>query len=64
MRWAGSIERMGEKKNAYRLLVGKPECKRLLGNSRRRCVDNIKMDLLYMVYDDINLVDAVQDRDQ
>jgi hypothetical protein len=37
---------MGEKRNAYRLLVGKPEGKRPLGRSRRRWVDNIKMDLV------------------
>jgi hypothetical protein len=36
---------MGEKRNAYRLLVGKPEGKRLLGTLRRRWVDNIRMDL-------------------
>jgi hypothetical protein len=36
----------GEKKNAYRLLVGKPAGKRPLGRPRRRWVDNIKMDLL------------------
>jgi hypothetical protein len=36
---------MGEKRNAYRLLVGKPEGKRLLGRPRRRWVDNIRMDL-------------------
>jgi hypothetical protein len=36
MRWAGHVARMGEKRNAYRLLVGKPEGKRLLGRSRRR----------------------------
>jgi hypothetical protein len=35
---------MGEKKHAYRILVGKPEIKRLLGRPRRRWVDNIKMD--------------------
>jgi hypothetical protein len=37
---------MGEKRNAYRLLVGKPEGKRPLGRPRRRWIDNIKMDLL------------------
>jgi hypothetical protein len=37
---------MGEKRNAYRLLVGKPEGKRPLGRPRRKWVDNIKMDLL------------------
>jgi hypothetical protein len=36
---------MGEKRNAYRLLVGKPEGKRPLGRPRRRWVDNIRMDV-------------------
>jgi hypothetical protein len=36
---------MGEKRNAYRLLVGKPEGKRQIGIPRRRWVDNIRMDL-------------------
>jgi hypothetical protein len=42
---AGHIARMGENRNAYRALVGKPEGKRPLGRPRRRWVDNIKMDL-------------------
>jgi hypothetical protein len=46
MRWAGLVARMVEKRNAYRLLVGKPEGKRLLERPRRRWVDNIKLDLL------------------
>jgi hypothetical protein len=37
---------MGEKRNVYRLLVGKPEGKRPLGRPRRRMIDNIKMELL------------------
>jgi hypothetical protein len=45
MRWAGHLSRMGEKRNLYRLLVGKPEGKRPLGRPRRRWVDNIRMDL-------------------
>jgi hypothetical protein len=45
MRWAGNVARMGEKRNAYRILVGKPEGKRPLGRPRRRWEDNIKMDL-------------------
>jgi hypothetical protein len=45
MRWAGNVARMGEKRNAYRLLVGKPEGKRPLGRPRRWWVDNIRMDL-------------------
>jgi hypothetical protein len=36
MRWAGNVARMGEKRNVYRLLVGKPERKRLLGRPRRK----------------------------
>jgi hypothetical protein len=45
MRWTGHVARMGETRNAYRILVGKPEGKRPLGRPRRRWVDNIKMDL-------------------
>jgi hypothetical protein len=44
MRWAGHVARMGEKKTAYRLLVGKPEGKRPLRRPTRRWVDSIKMD--------------------
>jgi hypothetical protein len=46
MRWAGHVARMGEKRNVYRLLVGKPEGRRPLGRPRCRWIDNIKMDLL------------------
>jgi hypothetical protein len=45
MRGTGHVARMGEKRNAYRILVGKPEGKRPLGRPRRRWVGNIKMDL-------------------
>jgi hypothetical protein len=45
MRLAGHVARMGEKMNAYRILLGKPEGKRPLGRPRGRWVDNIKMDL-------------------
>jgi hypothetical protein len=45
IKWAGHVERMVEKRNAYRILVGKPEGKRPLGRRRRRWVNNIKMDL-------------------
>jgi hypothetical protein len=43
MRCAGHVARMGEKKNAYRLLMGKPERKRPLGRPRCRWLNNIKM---------------------
>jgi hypothetical protein len=46
MKWAGHMAQMGEKRNVYRLLVGKPERKRPLGKPRRRWIDNNKMDLI------------------
>jgi hypothetical protein len=42
MKWARHVARMGKKRNAYRILVGKPEEKRPLGGPRRRWMDNIK----------------------
>jgi hypothetical protein len=45
IRWAWHVARRWEKRNEYRILVGKPEGKRPLGRPRRRWVDNIKMDL-------------------
>jgi hypothetical protein len=44
MRWAGLVARMAEKREAYRILVGKSEGKRPLGRPRCRWVDNIKID--------------------
>jgi hypothetical protein len=43
VRWAGHVARMGETRNAYRILVGKPEGRRPLGRQRRRRVSNIKI---------------------
>jgi hypothetical protein len=45
MRWVRHVARMGGKRNAYRILVGKPEGKIPLGRPRSRWVDNIKIDL-------------------
>jgi hypothetical protein len=45
LRWAGHVARMGERRGAYSVLVGKPEGMRQLERSRHRCADNIKMDL-------------------
>ena len=45
MRWAGHVARMGERRGVYRVLVGKPEGRSLLGRPRRRWEDNIRMDL-------------------
>jgi hypothetical protein len=54
---------MGEKRNAYRILVGKPEGRRPLGRPRHRWVDNIKMDLTEIGLDGMDWVDLAQDRD-
>jgi hypothetical protein len=45
MRWAEHVARVGEKRNVYRILMGKTERKRPLGRPKRRWVDNIKTDL-------------------
>jgi hypothetical protein len=64
MRWAGHAARMGERRNAYRTLVGKPEGKRPLGRPRRRWADNIRMDLREVEWDGRDLIDLAQDRDR
>jgi hypothetical protein len=64
MRWAGHVAGMWEKRNAYRILVGKPEGTRPLGRTRRRCVDDIKMDLRETGWDGMYRIDLAQDRDQ
>jgi hypothetical protein len=55
---------MREKRNAYRILVGKPEGKRPLGRPRRRWVDNIRMDLGEIGWYGEDGVHLAQDRDQ
>jgi hypothetical protein len=52
---------MGEKRGAYRILVGRPEGRRPLWRSRRRWEDNIKMDLVGWV--GMNWIELAQDRD-
>jgi hypothetical protein len=54
---------MGKKRNAYRILVGKPEGRTPLGRPRCWWVDNIKMDLREVGCDGINWIDLAQDRD-
>jgi hypothetical protein len=54
---------MGEKRNTYRLLVGKPEERRRQGRIRRRWLDNIKMDLGEICWGGVNWVGLAQDRD-
>jgi hypothetical protein len=64
MRWAGHVARMGEKRNAYRLLVGKPEGKRPLGRLRRRWVYNIRMDLGVVEWGDVDWIGLDKDRNR
>jgi predicted small integral membrane protein len=64
MRWAGHVARMGQKRNAYRLLVGKPEGRRALGRPRRKWVDKIRIDLVEVVWGDVDWIGLVQDRDR
>jgi hypothetical protein len=54
----------GEKRNAYRILVGKLEGKTPLGTPRRRWKDNIRMDLRDIGWGDMDWIDLTQDRDQ
>jgi hypothetical protein len=54
---------MGEKRNAYRLLVGKPEGSRPLGRPRRRWLDNIRMDLVEVRWGDVDWIGLAQDKD-
>jgi hypothetical protein len=58
------VARMGEKRNACRILVGKPDGKRPLGRPRHRWVDNIKMDLREIGWDVVDWIDRDQDSDQ
>jgi hypothetical protein len=55
---------MGEKRNAYKILVGKQEGKRPLGRPRRKWEDNIKMGLREIRWGGIDWIDLAQDRDQ
>jgi hypothetical protein len=54
VRWAGHVARIGKNRNAYRLLVGKPERRRSLGRPRRRWFDNIRMDLVEVGWSDVD----------
>jgi hypothetical protein len=55
---------MGDKRNAYRILVAKLGGRRPLGRPRRRWLDNIKMDLREIGWDGMDWIDLAQDRDQ
>ena len=63
MRWAGHVARMGEEREVYRVLVGKPEGKRPMGRLRPRWVDNIRMDLQEVGCGYMDWIGLAQDRD-
>ena len=62
--WAGHVARMWERRDLYRVLVGKPEGKRPLGRPRRRWVDNVKVDLHEVGCESRDWIDVAQDRDR
>jgi hypothetical protein len=63
VRWVGNVARTVEKRNAYRVLVGKPEGKTPLGRSKRRCVDNIKIYFREIVWGSMDWIDLAQHRE-
>jgi len=64
MRWPGRVERMGEGRGVYRVLVGKPEGKRPMGRPRHSWENNIKMDLREVGEGCGNWMELAQDRDR
>jgi hypothetical protein len=64
MRWAGHVARMGEERNVYKVLVGKPEGKRPLGRRRRGWEVGIRMDLRQIGWGSVEWIQLAQDRDQ
>jgi hypothetical protein len=60
----GACSTNGENRNAYRILVGKPEGKRPLGRPRRTWEDNIRIDLRDIGWGGMDWIDLAQDRDQ
>jgi len=64
IRWAGHVEHMGERRDVYRVMVGKPEGKRPLGRPRHRWEDNIKMDLQAVGCEGMGWMELAEDRDR
>jgi hypothetical protein len=64
MRWAAHVALMGKKRNVYRLSVGKPKGKRPIGRTRRRWVDNTKMDPGDVVWGGVDRICLAQNRDK
>jgi len=64
IRWAGHVARMGEWRGICRVLVGKPEGRRLLERPRYRWVDNIRMDLQEVGCGGMDWIELTQDRNR
>ena len=64
MRWVGHVTRMGDRRGAYRVLVGKPEGKRPFGRHRLRRHDSIKMELQEVGWPNMYWIDLSQNRDR
>jgi hypothetical protein len=64
MRWAGYLVHMGEERNVYKLLMGKPEGKVQLGRPRLKWDDGIRMDLREIGWGSVDWIQLAQDRDR
>ena len=64
MGWTGHVARMGDRRDVFRILGGKPEGERLLGKPRRRWEDRIKMDLQEIGCGGMDWIELVQDRER
>jgi hypothetical protein len=64
MRWAGHVARIGEERNVYRVLMGKPEGKRSVGRPRRRWEDGIRVDLREIGWGSVDWIQLAQVRDR
>ena len=64
MRWAERVAHIGERRDVYRILVGKPEGKRPLGRPRHKWEDNIKMDLQEVRCGDTDWIELAQDMER
>jgi hypothetical protein len=63
LRWVAHVARMGEERNVYKVLMGKPEAKRPLGRPRHRWEDGIRMDLREIGWGSVEWIQLAQDRD-
>ena len=64
MRWAGHVAHVGERRDIYRVLVGKPEGKRPLGRPRHRWEHNIKLNLQEVKCKGMDWIDLAQDKER